>query len=127
MSRGKYILVERMAIEVDDLMTWARWFEDNWKYKHVAATRIGTARVSTIFLGLDHSFAEDGPPILFETMIFNGPADQYQRRCSTWKQAEAMHKEACEYVRKAMQEIGALVNAAMDIEIEELEVPDERP
>lgn len=51
--------------------------------------------VSTVFLGLDHKFG-DGPPMLFETMIFGGEHDQYQERCSTWEEAEAMHKQACE-------------------------------
>lgn len=29
--------------------------------------------VSTVFLGLDHQFFSDGPPLLFETLVF--PAD----------------------------------------------------
>lgn len=37
----------------------------------------------------------DGPPIVFETMIFGGANDEYQERCSTWEEAEAMHKRAC--------------------------------
>jgi hypothetical protein len=50
--------------------------------------------VSTVFLGLDHSFGE-GPPQLFETMIFGGEHDEYQERYSTWDEAEAGHKKAC--------------------------------
>jgi hypothetical protein len=34
----------------------------------------GGVRVSTVFLALDHSFG-DGPPVLWETMVF--PADSY--------------------------------------------------
>lgn len=55
-------------------------------------------RVSTIFLAIDHR-RSDGPPILFETMIFGGPFDQYQERCSTWEEAEAMHARAIAKVR----------------------------
>ena len=40
--------------------------------KQVGGTQIGNIFVSTVFLGLDHSFGS-GPPVLFETMIF-GPA-----------------------------------------------------
>lgn len=36
----------------------------------------------------------DGPPILFETMIFGGEHDQYQERCSTWEQARKAHPDA---------------------------------
>lgn len=75
-----------------DLMTWARMFEK--ADRHVAKTEKGGVKVSTVFLGLNHQYGE-GPPLLFETMIFGGEHDQYQDRCSTWEQAEKMHAEAC--------------------------------
>ena len=75
-----------------DLMTWAASFENSSRI--VAQEVIGTAEISTVFLGLDHRFGE-GPPILFETMVFGGPLDQEQERCSTWEEAEAMHKAMC--------------------------------
>jgi hypothetical protein len=51
--------------------------------------------VSTVFLGLDHAWG-DGPPLLFETMIFGGTEDEYCERYSTWEEAEAGHKKAVE-------------------------------
>lgn len=57
----------------------------------VEKTRIGDVYVSTVFLGIDHSFTDDGPPILFETMIFGGPNDQWQERYFTWDEALAGH------------------------------------
>lgn len=57
-------------------------------------TVAGDVRVSTVFLGLDHQFDDDGPPLLFETMIFGGKHDGYQERYSTWEEAEAGHKIA---------------------------------
>lgn len=94
---GHYILKGKTPVKVD-LMTWATWFEK--AERHVAETgirdRLSTKPyISTVFLGLDHSFG-DGPPLLFETMIFGGEHDQWQERCSTWDEAEAMHKRACE-------------------------------
>jgi len=87
----KYILDGKTPVPVD-LMTWARWFET--ADRSVAQTIVGNKRVSTVFLGIDHRFG-DGPPLLFETMIFNGPDDgEYQERCSTWEEAEAMHERA---------------------------------
>lgn len=78
---------------------WARWF--GTADRHVAKTQIGQYLVSTVCLGLDHNFSDRGPPLLFEAMIFDldGRTD-YQERCSTWKEAEAMHAMACAYVRQ---------------------------
>lgn len=77
---------------------WSHWFETT--PRHVDKTELeGDVRVSTVFLGLDHSFG-DGEPLLFETMIFGGPHDGYQERCSTWDQAVEMHRNAVEVAMK---------------------------
>jgi hypothetical protein len=52
-------------------------------------------RVSTVWLGLDHQWG-NGPPLIFETMIFGGDHDEEQWRYSTREQAEAGHRRACE-------------------------------
>jgi hypothetical protein len=66
---------------------------------------IGEIQVSTIFLGFDHA-RQEGPPILFETMIFGGgDLDGYQTRCSTWDEAMQMHANAVEHVKNAFQEL----------------------
>jgi hypothetical protein len=88
-----YILEGKTPVKTD-LMTWARWFETR-KGRHVAQTKQGDVRVSTVFLGLNHQWG-DGPPLVFETMIFGGEHDQYQERYSTWDEAEAGHRKACE-------------------------------
>jgi len=56
--------------------------------------------VSTVFLGLDHNYG-DGPPLLFETMVFQGDGfvDEYCERCSTWDEAVVMHAEVVEKFR----------------------------
>jgi hypothetical protein len=106
-----YILVGKMPVAVD-MMTWAEWFVDH-KKRIVAKTEIGDrCGVSTIFLGLDHSFGR-GDPILFETMIFGGPLDGYQWRYSTWEQAERGHAEAVVEARKACAQVGALLTNAL--------------
>lgn len=93
-----------------DLMTWARWFET--AERHVAKTDVGPYWVSTVFLGTDHRWGE-GPPLLFETMVFwkkssayptraNGAVDDFgQERYSTWDEAEAGHALMVETVRKS--------------------------
>jgi hypothetical protein len=54
--------------------------------------------VSTVFLSLNHSFA-NGPPLVFETMVFGGPLDGQQDRYSTRADALAGHARMVELVR----------------------------
>lgn len=93
-----YILNDKKEAVPADLMEWGRFFE-NSENRIVAKTAIGNSEISTVFPGLDHSFSGDGPPLLYETMIFGGMHDEYQRRCSTWVEAEAMHEKAVNLVR----------------------------
>ena len=85
-----YILDGHKAVRVDDLMTWATKFEDA-EFRRVSSTKVNGIEVSTVFLGLDHSFGH-GPPAIFESMIFGGEHDQGQWRYSTWEEAESGHK-----------------------------------
>lgn len=66
----------------------------------VAKADMGDAHVSTVFLGLDHSHTGEGPPVLYETMIFGGPHNEFQRRYCTRAQAKSAH----ESIVKALQE-----------------------
>ena len=86
-----YILDGKIPVECHSLEQWAKSFETT--NRHVGDDIFDTIRVSTIFMGLDHSFG-NGLPLLFETMIFGGLRDGYQTRCSTWEEAEEMHKAA---------------------------------
>lgn len=72
MSRPDYYILDDDGIPVwvADAMTWAAWFESNVNARIVARYERGEYWVSTVFLGLDHNFWKDGPPILFETMVF---------------------------------------------------------
>lgn len=98
-NNGRYILDEnKNPVPCEDLLTWGRWLETGDRI--VKQDTFGDIRVSTVFLGLDHSFG-GGEPLLFETMIFGGKHDQWQMRCGTWANAEKMHKTA---VRKVVKE-----------------------
>jgi len=99
---GRYILDDETGepIPCEDLLTWGKWLQG--ADRTVAKTKKGDIRVSTMFLGLDHSFGE-GPPLLYETMIFGGEHDQYQARYATRKEALAGHKEAEELALKEAQ------------------------
>jgi hypothetical protein len=90
------------------LQEWAQWFEAASRdgRRWVGKDRFGDVLVSTVFLGLDHRFNEtQGDPILFETMIFNGPHDGYQERYCTWDEAEAGHKKAVELAQSTTQPV----------------------
>jgi hypothetical protein len=79
-----------------DLLTWARWMEENREMRVLLDELPGGIRVSTVFLGLDHSFGQ-GPPVLFETMVFaeaGHPWDGYQDRYHTVEEAGRGHAEA---------------------------------
>ncbi len=87
-----YILKNQIPIGIEDVLEWGKWNEKA-ENKLVAFDKIGEAKISTVFLGIDHGFSDDRPPILFETMVFGGRFDQEQERYYTWEQAEEGHKK----------------------------------
>ena len=95
---GYYILRDHEAVPCD-IMMWAKWLEDHRTKRRVAQDKIGEVRISTVFLGLDHSFG-NGQPLIFETMVFGGPLDQEEVRYSTWEEAERGHAVMVARVRK---------------------------
>jgi hypothetical protein len=126
---GEYILVDKVAVPVS-AEEWAKWLEsvEGKKFKIVKQENVGRYWVSTVFLGLDHSFTGRNGPVLFETMIFNRhkrivivkvfgrsrpmttaasefDGGEYQTRCSTWGQAEAMHQVAVKCAREKSEEM----------------------
>ena len=87
----KYILQGKVAIPEPDVQKWAKWFEK--ADRRVKVTHVGDTMISTVFLGIDHSFGQLGPPLLFETMVFIGDGDGDMNRYPTWKLAEQGHDE----------------------------------
>jgi hypothetical protein len=95
-----YILNGHDVEAVDDVLVWGKMYE-NFEARKVAITEIGDVRVSTVFLGMNHNWG-DGPPLLFETMVFGGKLDQEQERYSTWDEAERGHAATVERVQAAI-------------------------
>ena len=77
---------------------WALLFED-MDYRRVAETTLPSGKwVSTVWMGIDHRFTGDGPPLIFETMVFpseDNPSDQDMERYSTEEQALEGHERMC--------------------------------
>ncbi len=98
---GKYILQGKIPKPVTDWLEWSKWYS-NINNRIVKKTDLpNDVRVSTVFLGMDHSFgyfmnneSNNHTPILFETMIIGGEHDGYCDRYATWEQAEQGHEEA---------------------------------
>ena len=114
----KYILKGKRIYKTKDLMTWAKSF--NKTNRVVKQEMVKKISISTVFLGLDHDFSlTSKKPILFETMLFDRSrskeifiGDKKKKgsgivvnptytfdRCSTYKEAEEMHKKAVKLVK----------------------------
>lgn len=107
MMLRQYLLNEaNKPVLAKDVLEWAQWFETADRI--VQQTNVDGWWVSTVFLGIDHQFG-NGPPLLFETMIFNhdGKADtpwreHYCERYTTYLQAHEGHWKAVGHLREAL-------------------------
>lgn len=87
-------------------ITMKQWAGSRERDRRIALTDAGGYWVSTVWLGLDHSFG-DGPPLIFETMIFAGSerevadwAEEYCERYATEAAALAGHDRAVAWARE---------------------------
>jgi hypothetical protein len=123
---GNYVLDRdgRTPILEEDTLAWAKWFEANRDARRVARTEIGSVGyVSTVFLGLDHSFG-GGRPVLFETMSFiGGESEDYFARYHTWAEAEAGHARI---VREALAQIETTASMVADLLVPGVKVEGEK-
>ena len=107
MSNGLYILDEsgEKPMRCDDIEVWAHWFED-FECRRVGATYLahGKIFVSTVFLGVDHSFGfDDKAPVLWETMVFDQENSCECTRCAgNREQALAMHAAMVERIKAVL-------------------------
>lgn len=86
-----YKLVGKEVIKVEGILEWALWFEDN--DRRIKYDLYGGVMVSTIFTGISHAFIYGGDPVVFETMVFGGEFDQYQRQYTSYDEALLGHQE----------------------------------
>ena len=66
--------------------------------RHLGYDVIGDVTVSTVYLAVDLALPGE-PPLHYETMIFGGEYDDYQRRYASEAEAEAGHVLAVAMVR----------------------------
>lgn len=95
---GNYYDRDGQPISMDK---WARGFDKD--DRQVALTKLDDdVHVSTVWLGIDHSFGS-GPPLIFETMIFGGPLDHEEERYTTEAQAREGHERWVTRARAAIE------------------------
>lgn len=70
---------------------WMTAFEDV-QSRIIAKTKVPDGEVSTVWLGLDHGFG-NGPPLIFESIVFGGPLSGEGQRYPTQEEARAGHAE----------------------------------
>jgi hypothetical protein len=85
----QYILQGHKPIPANNLKEWGEWVAT--ADRKVALDVVNEAKISTVFLSLNHAFTDNDPPLLFETMVFGGEFDQETERYSTWEEAEIGH------------------------------------
>lgn len=89
---------EVVPLGKEEIMRWGEFME-NIEARRVGYDELpGDVAVSTVFLGHDHSFSAEGPPLVFETAIIRPRSGRAGRdyeivgRWSTWNQAAEMHE-----------------------------------
>lgn len=91
----RYLLYGKVVVPVQDLEEWYSKLTDEMRridFSSIVDKSGEIVHISTVFLGIDYNYG-GGDPILFETMIFYGPHDGYQRRYHTYDEAENGHKQ----------------------------------
>ncbi len=92
----KYYILENSKPKEVDCLTWAKWFEKVDRV--IERTEVGNVMVSTVFLGLNYNFYQEGPPLLYETLVFGGNLDGEIDRYETLEQAQNGHVEMVDRV-----------------------------
>ena len=87
-----YILNNENIPVESNITEYVEWSKDLKKII-VKQEDINDVTVSTVFLGLDHSYNEN-VPVLWETMIFGGEHNLYQERYSSYEGALEGHERA---------------------------------
>ena len=91
------------AVGTDDVHQMSSLFEHPER-RRVGWDDINGITVSTVFLAMDHNWSGDGPPVLWETMIFGGTGEieDYQERYTSRAAAVEGHARAVAIVQRLL-------------------------
>lgn len=84
-----YVLRGKEVVPIKDVIEWARSFERSKRI--IQQDDLKYVQVSTVFLGLDYNWSDEGPPLVFESMVF--PGEREVQRYATWDEAYDGHQE----------------------------------
>jgi len=100
-----YILRDGKVVEEPDYQTWASWYESVYEgVREVAQTDTAHSSVTTHFLAMSMTLAQDDPPMLFETRVKGGWLDGEWERFASPAEAKRGHDAWVEKVRAAEEE-----------------------
>jgi len=95
---GQYILnTDGEPVPCDDMLLWGAWLAENDRV--CAQHTVNGVFVSTVFLGLNHSF-NGAIPLLWETMVFEGSDDSAQWRYASAEAALTQHNKLLHKLRQ---------------------------
>ncbi|MGD9856117.1 MAG: hypothetical protein AB7U20_14325 [Planctomycetaceae bacterium] len=98
-----YVLINGRPTYEPDADKWAEWFETSEQERVVHQTEVDGLRVSTAFIGIDLRVLGSGPPLVYETMIFDAEGEVamggYQQRYGTLGEAKQGHWNVVEQIR----------------------------
>lgn len=102
MPHPLYILQGRKVVPVYNQDLWKAWMQAATASgtRIVAITNItGSLRVTTVFLGFNIQVYSHSPLQVFETAIAGGGLNGYQKRTSTYEEAEVEHDRIVQVLR----------------------------
>lgn len=79
----------RVAVSV---VAWAEWFSHHGRDVLVAVTHVAHVTITTRFTGIDRTFGDGGPPLLFETVATDDATTTVSiASVATWAEALERH------------------------------------
>lgn len=109
-----FILRNRIAVPCESMSEWGSFMSDETACR-VAETYVGEARVSTVFLGVDHNHLGHGDPLLFETMTFTPEGQGRLRgRYFTWADAANGHQGEVDALQRELDQAAELVTLTLE-------------
>jgi len=86
------VYYDRDGNPIESGVEWGKYHVDP-EYKRVASSYVAGKHISTVWVGMNMAF-RNGPPIIFETMVFSEDADDgFMQRYATEEEALLGHLE----------------------------------
>jgi hypothetical protein len=109
-----YILEGRKVVPTQDMDRAAAFYEKP-DSRRVASFRIDGIHISTVFLSLNHNWTDEGPPIVFETMVFDERGEKGADLGTDWTRRYSTYAQALEGHNQVVDEVRAMLKSAAEI------------